>query len=62
MKNKIITPKNLTNQQKCDIDWIINVLTKSTKNSISSVNIYFNGFDIKFNYKIKIKLRKNGKK
>ena len=58
MKYKIKTPKNMTNQQKCDTDWIINILTKSNNSAVSSVNTFFDDFKINYCYKIKIKLKK----
>lgn len=62
MKNKIKIPKNLNDKQKSDISWIISVLTSCTEDSINSVNIYFKGYKIDFNYKINIKLEKSDKK
>lgn len=60
MKDKIKIPKNMTNQQRCNIDWIINILTKSNNSTISSINTFFKDFDISYRYKIKIKLKDLG--
>lgn len=59
-KNKIKIPKNMTNRQIGNIDWIINILAKSNDTAISSVNTFFKDFDVKYRYKIKIKV-KSGK-
>ena len=56
-KNKIKIPKGMTNQQKCDVDWIIKVLTNSYNSAISSVNIFFKDFHIEYGYNIKIKIK-----
>lgn len=58
MNNKIKIPKNMSNRQQCNIDWIINILTGSNDSAISSINTYFKDFDIKYRYKIKIKVKK----
>lgn len=56
-KNKIKIPKGMTNRQKCDVDWIINVLTNSNKSAISSTNTFFKDFNIEYRYRIKINLK-----
>lgn len=48
----------MTNQQKCNTDWITQVLTKSINSAISSVNIFFKDFNITYRYKIEIKVKK----
>ena len=58
LKNKTKIPKNMTNKQRGNIDWILNILTTSNNSAISSVNTYFKDFDIKHRYKIKIKIKK----
>ncbi|KKK62285.1 hypothetical protein LCGC14_3005860 [marine sediment metagenome] len=56
MKNKIKIPKGMSNEQKCNIGWIKSLLTKACDSSIRSIGIFFKDFDIKFRYKIKIKI------
>jgi len=57
MKNKIKIPKGMSNEQKCNIGWIKSLLTKACDSSIRSIGIFFKDFDIKFRYKIKIKIK-----